>query len=259
MKEANSALEQWKADYKEERISPLNAELLQLKKDVIDSTLNLQIIGQEVEKAERRWKDARAGASFPPFDSSTYQVSFPLLEAMNGEMYLTLLGRDHVVQEINDIAVYVPSNIAICAPKYSPVVISTSRGMGKTFLLKMIAMQRVKQELKCSKIEQPISCGRILSFDVSKHEYDIQNVEGIQSFFTQLMVHYLCRLFENKCMVLISTTLNSKMYERGILINNLMNYGADRMMDEYIRLTNIAFFWITARSLLCCSADISFG
>ena len=74
---------------------------------------------------------------FPPFDASTYQLSFPLLEAKNGEMYLTLLGRDDVVQAINNIIIYVPSNEAIQAPKYSPIIISTSRGMGKTFLLKI--------------------------------------------------------------------------------------------------------------------------
>jgi flagellar biosynthesis chaperone FliJ len=62
LKEANSALEQWKADHKEERISPLNAELQALEKRVDAATLNLQITGNEVEKSERRWKDARGEA-----------------------------------------------------------------------------------------------------------------------------------------------------------------------------------------------------
>jgi hypothetical protein len=52
LEEANSALDQWKDDHKEERISPLNEELLALEKRVNDATLNLQIIGQEVEKME---------------------------------------------------------------------------------------------------------------------------------------------------------------------------------------------------------------
>ena len=59
-------------------------------------------------------------------------------------------------------------------------------------------MQKIKEELKCPKIEQAISCGRILSFDFSKHEYEIQSVGDIVSFFTRLMIHYLCYLFEEK-------------------------------------------------------------
>jgi hypothetical protein len=39
----------------------------------------------------------------------------------------------------------------------------------------------------CSKIENDISGGRIISFDFCKHEYFGQIVEDIQTFFTRLM------------------------------------------------------------------------
>jgi hypothetical protein len=187
---------------------------------------------------------------FPPFDASTYQLSFPLLEAKNGEMYLTLLGRDDVVKTINNVIMYVTSNVAIQTPKYSPIIISTSRGMGKTFLLKMIGMQKVKEDLKCLKIEQAGSCGRILSFDFIKHEYDIQNAKDAASFFTRLMIHYLCRLFEDTQVGGINFyfiafgNVRSKHADQEFNAwkSKCLDYGADKMMDEYIRLTNIAFF-----------------
>ncbi len=52
--------------------------------------------------------------------------------------------------------------------KYKPVIISTSRGMGKTFLLKKVGMQQVKEQLKLALIGNAIACGRILSFDFAK-------------------------------------------------------------------------------------------
>ena len=39
--------------------------------------------------------------------------------------------------------------------KYQPIIISTSRGTGKTFLMECIGAQKVKEEI----------CGRVISFD----------------------------------------------------------------------------------------------
>jgi hypothetical protein len=59
---AEKALEKWEVDHEEEEFSPLNKELLALKKDVNDATLNFQIFDQALQNAERRWKNARGAA-----------------------------------------------------------------------------------------------------------------------------------------------------------------------------------------------------
>ena len=92
------------------------------------------------------------------FNPEAYQVDFLFLQG-NGERYLTLLDRDEIVTQINWIAV------KSSPPKFSPIVISTSSGMGKTFLLKMIGLQRVPAELTCQRIEDARRYGRIISFD----------------------------------------------------------------------------------------------
>ena len=66
----------------------------------------------------------------PNFDKTRYEVTFHFLKDVDVSL-LSLLGRDEVVETINRIAK--PSSQA---QKYMPVVISTSKGMGKTFLLK---------------------------------------------------------------------------------------------------------------------------
>jgi hypothetical protein len=67
--------------------------------------------------------------------------------------------RDEILEQINSIA-----NMK-SPQKYRPIVISTSRGMGKTFLLKMIGLQRVPASLKCQRIQDAVNYGRIISFD----------------------------------------------------------------------------------------------
>ena len=82
---------------------------------------------REEEKDLRRW-------NLPPFvPPVTPNVIFPFFEP-NGESYLTMLGSDDMVYRINDIT------CPMWRQKYRPIIISTSRGMGKTFLLKMIGL-----------------------------------------------------------------------------------------------------------------------
>ncbi|KAJ3193723.1 hypothetical protein HDU82_002721, partial [Entophlyctis luteolus] len=78
-----------------------------------------------------------------PFDPTSYRPEFPFFISPDSNEHLTLLGRDEVVRRINQ-AIDNRSGW----PKYMPFIISTSRGMGKTFLLKAIGSQRLKQELK---------------------------------------------------------------------------------------------------------------
>jgi hypothetical protein len=184
------------------------------------------------------------------FDPLDYNITFPFFQS-NGESYLNLLGRDDVVKQINTIVLPDPNNRLARRQKYWPIIISTSRGMGKTFLLKMIGMQKMKAELKNVLIEEAGSCGRILSFDFAKDATAIQNVDHVESFFPRLMVYFLCRLFDGKQVdginfeeIMLFGNVNTFVGRQSKFNNWIKKWiiaSADGMMDEYIRLTNIAF------------------
>jgi hypothetical protein len=97
-----------------------------------------------------------------------------------------------------------------------------------------------------------LAYGRILSFDFAhvSTETAIPNQEDIRTFFTRLMIYFLCRMFHG--------TLVNGIYFEEIVFSNVVSFkgrqdrfhdwkkrclqfDADGMMDEYIRLTNIAF------------------
>jgi hypothetical protein len=80
------------------------------------------------------------------------------------------------------------------------MIVSTIRGMGKTFLLKMIGLQQLPPHCISPEIQQSSKCCRVLSFDFSAASYAIQNVGDVTSFFVRLMIFYLCRMF-NGCQV----------------------------------------------------------
>ena len=185
----------------------------------------------------------------PPYDSNRYRLSFPFFE-QNGESFLNLLGRDEVVKKINLITLPNPNNRQVTRQKYWPIVISTSRGMGKTFLLKMIGMQKLKPDLQNELIKEAGSCGRILSFDFAKDATAILSVADTKSFFPRLMVYFLCLLFDGKSVDGINfekQTFSEIRRHQGRQkrfndwLSQIWNCESDSIMDEYIRLTNIAF------------------
>ena len=114
----------------------------------------------------------------PPFDPAKYKgVKFLFMEAENGESYLNTLGRDDIINNIN-------TNIHdLSTQKYRPIIISTSRGMGKTFLLKVIGMQKLKPELKSRLIENAISCGRVISYNFGLHSIQITKSKDAKIVF----------------------------------------------------------------------------
>ena len=190
---------------------------------------------------------------FPPFvPPAEPKVKFPFFDP-NGESFLTLLGRDNLLKEINRLILPVSNSRWSRPQKYMPIIISTSRGMGKSFFLKMIGMQKVKAEFKNAWIEDAVQCGRILSFDFVKGEGEgaIKSADDIPTFFASLMVYFLCLLFDG-------TRVDGINFEYISGLNNVTKFvgkqekfndwksrcmwkDADGMMDEYIRLTNIAF------------------
>jgi hypothetical protein len=134
--------------------------------------------------------------------------------------------------------------------KFWPVVISTSRGMGKTFLLKKLALQHVGPHLKSPLIADAFKLGRVLSFDFVKQPNAIQKEDDVYTFFPRLMIFYLCRILADSQVDNINfeaTEFRSVMTHSGEQPNfnnwlqKVRRYDTESMMQEYIRLTNIAF------------------
>jgi len=191
--------------------------------------------------------------SFDPSLNYTPQFDlFPFFESVSdGYMKYfdsnALLGRDKIIQEINDIIGRRQLD------KYQPIIISTSRGMGKTFLMKCVGNQKVKEQLKCGLIGDALKYGRILSFDFASAaaETAIPIQKDIRTFFTRLMIYFLCRLFNGTMVDGIEFELVSQFgeivgfhakqvaFQTWLDTSNRLN--AEDMMTEYIRLTNIAF------------------
>ena len=180
-------------------------------------------------------------ADLPEFDVNSYKVSFPFF-APNGERYLTVLNRDDVFWSLKNVSRDMNSQ------KFKPIIISTSRGMGKTFLLKMIGEQKYSKDMQSPKVVDAIQCGRILSFDFNLNI--VVRDEDAPVFLTRLMIFYLCRIFNGskvdginwldiKSIASVTTFVGTASFNKWKSI--WLNASPAFMIPEYIRLTNIAF------------------
>ncbi|KAI3659777.1 hypothetical protein MP638_000906 [Amoeboaphelidium occidentale] len=141
--------------------------------------------------------------------------------------------------------------------KYLPIIISASHDMDTTSFLRDFGMQNVPEHLKCPEIVKAGQCGRILSFDFSlRVEVSLWD-NNVFTFFQSLMVYHLCRMFRYRCVDGINFKSNfrprSPITWGSMLaqaspgtpfyrwLSMCRNYRVDEMMDEYMRLTNIAF------------------
>ncbi|KAJ3338798.1 hypothetical protein HDU83_007910 [Entophlyctis luteolus] len=181
----------------------------------------------------------------PTFDPTSYRLEFPFFVSPDSDEHLTLLGRDEVVRRINQVI----DNRSEWA-KYMPLIISTSRGMGKTFLLKMIGSQRLQQELKNPTFVEAASFGRVLSFDFGKNPTAVTGVAEASSFPKRLMVYYLCRMFRDtvvdgihfqECEFEQITFLVARQPKFKNWLSKIWNLSTADVIDEYVRLTNNAF------------------
>jgi hypothetical protein len=191
-----------------------------------------------------------------PFDSAIYQSRnnqyFPFFDPMI-EKYLNhfgdnaLLARENIINQVNHII----SKREV--EKYQPIICSTSRGMGKTAFMEAVGMQLVKPHLKTQLIMDALAYGRILSFDFAgaAAETAIPSQEDIRTFFPRLMIYFLCRMFDGTQVggihfekILSFSTVVSFSGQQ-LQFNNwkakFLGADSDNMMDEYIRLTNLAF------------------
>ncbi|KAI8903321.1 hypothetical protein EDD86DRAFT_97995 [Gorgonomyces haynaldii] len=187
-------------------------------------------------------------SSYKPRETKIFPFFNPVVEEyLNFFGDKALLARDNAIKQVNAIAE------DRFPQKYQPIICTTSRGMGKTAFMEAIGKQYVKPELKCELIGEALAYGRVLSFDfagVSVSEA-IPSQEEIQAFFTRLMIYFLCSLFHGTLVdgihfqriSVFSQVRNAhgKPGRFGRWLDNCLQLSADDMMDEYIRLTNIAF------------------
>ncbi len=203
----------------------------------------------------------------PSFQPSNYSLEFPFFEIKDSH-HFDILGRDDVIRRINNIVHKRHMD------KYRPIIISTSRGMGKTFLLKKFGMQQIEDNLKTDIIGRAMTSGRILSFDFARHPNAIQSDSDVYTFFPRLMVYFLCRIFGG-------TRVDGINFERTEFdlvshgsgrnsnfnrwLRQVATYRIERMIEEYIRLTNIAFgiedstppvFLLDEIQKLCCPSNV---
>ena len=122
--------------------------------------------------------------------------------------------------------------------------------MGKTFLLKMIALQKVPPGLECKLFKEAGKYGRILSFNFKNFPGEL-SADSSRLFFPTLMVWFLSRIFNGcevdgihfeQCAFADVASFEGKQarindWKRDCLKSPI----TDDMIEEYIRLTNIAF------------------
>ncbi len=175
------------------------------------------------------------------FDASSYCLKFPFFQ-QNGETYLPVIGRN---KEFAEIIKHVDS--LFIDQKYSPIILTGSRGIGKTFLLKKVGMQD-DPLLANEKLSRSKACGRVLSFDCfNDHEIPLE----LRHFFPYLMIYFICDMFNGQ-------NVDGIDFFRAGSIRDIENHqgeqtkfnswikswrtqSVDNMTEEFIRLTNIAF------------------
>ena len=189
---------------------------------------------------------------FPKFNPQEFEVEFPFFDPLISKN-LEKFGDDALVGrevQVNDVNKYIDHTNTF--EKYRPIICTASRSMGKTAFLEAIGLQAVKEELKNKLILDAIATGRILSFDFAKSaaETAIPEQKDIKTFFTRLMVYFLCLMFDGNqvdgiCFQFVEFNTISKFRGKQREFNSwkqdFLQLGCDKMIDEYIRLTNIAF------------------
>jgi GTPase SAR1 family protein len=122
---------------------------------------------------------------------------------------------------------------------FVPTIIIGPKGTGKTCLLQTIAAQVLPDNLKCNIFREVAKHGKVISFDFAK------NV--LMKFLIHLMIFYLCFIFKNS--EVDDIEFDDQVYPE-IKSSNVTflewqerryKESVDAMIEEYIRLTNIAF------------------
>ncbi|KAI9314000.1 hypothetical protein BDR26DRAFT_887438 [Obelidium mucronatum] len=189
--------------------------------------------------------------TFPAFNPETFDLSmkhaFPFFEDNPTDEHIPLLGRKEILSTVNEIF-----TSRLTLQKYRPIILSTSRGMGKTFFLKKFGMQQVNFDESLPAVKEALVCGRVLSFDFGMMPGAIISVDDVYSFFTRLMIYFLCKMFhdsvvdgiyfEDIAFKSINMNLHGCRQETfSRWFKFVVSKDAESMMLEYVRLTNLAF------------------
>ena len=126
-------------------------------------------------------------SSIPLFRPSLYQFKLYGLDG-NGDPYLPLISRETEAEQVHHL-------INRAQQKLSPTIISTSRGMGKTFFLKKIGLNQLAPSYESiPEIGKAQRCGRIVSFTA--------NIETCQQYgmdhnmwIKDVLVSHLTQIF----------------------------------------------------------------
>eukprot|EP01124_Arcella_intermedia_P023270 TRINITY_DN3654_c0_g2_i3.p1 TRINITY_DN3654_c0_g2~~TRINITY_DN3654_c0_g2_i3.p1 ORF type:complete len:627 (+),score=103.37 TRINITY_DN3654_c0_g2_i3:227-2107(+) len=137
--------------------------------------------------------------------------------------------------------------------KYEPIIISTSRGMGKTFFMKKL----VKGDLSnigtepIKMIQDAYKLGRVATMEASHMDQFLVNTELINKFWQMTIIFNLTYIFdetrvdginfENRSISSILACLTTATTPLEKWIKQVLNSSVDNACKEMIRLTNIAF------------------
>ena len=204
-----------------ESIARADANIKRLS-DEIGQSLNKPLNAWSVDEVEIFSSERLTAVSFPFF-------------IPNGERDFHLFERDPLVTEINRCV----------SQKLAPIIITTSRGMGKTFFLKMFGLQKL--QLKSPLIQEALSLARVVSFDFSADIFS----DDIYTFVQRLMIFFLCHLFGGKQVDCIHfegikdfrnlVEFKGKQTKFNDWKTDCLKMDVESIINEYIRLTNIAF------------------
>jgi hypothetical protein len=174
------------------------------------------------------------------FDPENYRLQFPFF-LPGPESYMPLLEREDVLIKVNRIASRLPNEPLSV---FTPIAIISSKGMGKTFFLKLFALQRLKDQYQIKAVEEAKNCGRIISFDFKRQKVTISSPRKALNFIKRFLIFYLCLNFQG-------TYVDGIYFERvpfdcitrkkSSQFSEWLNLSVDKMIEEYMRLTNIAF------------------
>jgi len=136
------------------------------------------------DERKRREEQGTRTTDLPPFDVSKYKVTFPELEV--NDVFLSMQGRVQQVQQLKKILDNLKS-----ASKHEIVVLSTARGMGKTFFLKKVVFEDIDA------LKQARQVGRIISTEAQNcfTQFIGANVSLFDNFWQCLIAHHLVGLF----------------------------------------------------------------
>jgi len=175
------------------------------------------------------------------------QAHFPLFDP--NDEHTTLLGREEIIEQVSEEV----ENIAT-ADKFHPLRVTSTRGMGKTFLLKKICTESVG----IFELVTAAKYGCVLSMECGLLKNELSNTEFLLDNFWHLVIyHHIFFIFHQRLVdgknfsglsidqiIEILKTLKPSPQMDTNVFNWMLTFksrSVSNFLDELIRLTTIAF------------------